>query len=116
MQQLLEDIITEVRPLIGKGEVASYIPELGNVARDKLGMAVCTVDGTVYQAGDAAEPFSIQSISKALALTLAMNRYGDELWERVGKEPSGQAFNSLAQLEYEKGIPVILSLMPVPWW
>ncbi|MBN3561932.1 glutaminase B [Aliamphritea spongicola] len=105
MQQLLEDIITEVRPLIGKGEVASYIPELGNVARDKLGMAVCTVDGTVYQAGDAAEPFSIQSISKALALTLAMNRYGDELWERVGKEPSGQAFNSLAQLEYEKGIP-----------
>lgn len=105
MQQILEDILDQVRPLIGQGNVASYIPELAKVPGDRLGIAVCTVDGEVYQAGDAAEPFSIQSISKALALTLAINRYGDELWQRVGKEPSGQAFNSLAQLEYEQGIP-----------
>ena len=57
-------------------------------------------------AGDAYEPFSIQSISKVLSLTLAFQNYeSDEIWQRVGKEPSGQAFNSLVQLELEKGIP-----------
>jgi len=105
MKQLLEEIIDEVRPLLGQGQVADYIPELAKVPGDKLGIAVCTLDGRIYSAGDAEEPFSIQSISKVLGLTLAINRYGDPLWQRVGKEPSGQAFNSLAQLEYERGIP-----------
>jgi len=105
MQSILEQIIDDVRPLLGRGKVADYIPELAKVSGQKLGIAVCTTDGTIYQAGDAAEPFSIQSMSKVLGLTLAINRYGDDLWQRVGKEPSGQAFNSLAQLEYERGIP-----------
>ncbi len=102
---MLEDILTEVSPLLGQGKVANYIPALAKVSANKLGIAVCTVDGELSYAGDALEPFSIQSISKVFSLTLAMNRVGDDLWTRVGKEPSGQSFNSLSQLEYEHGIP-----------
>ncbi len=103
---LLADILDEVRPLIGRGKVADYIPALARVANDKLGIAIFTNQGEVFSAGDAYESFSIQSISKALSLTLAMQIYrSDEIWHRVGKEPSGQAFNSLIQLEVEKGIP-----------
>jgi glutaminase len=49
--------------------------------------------------------FSIQSISKVFTLSLAFSLLGEDLWKRVGVEPSGTAFNSLMQLEYEKGIP-----------
>ncbi|ENY72566.1 glutaminase B [Aeromonas diversa] len=103
---LLESILNEVRPLLGEGKVADYIPALALVPADRLGIAVCTVDGTLYTAGDATEPFSIQSISKVLSLTLALTLYEEEeIWSRVGKEPSGQPFNSLVQLEFEQGIP-----------
>ncbi|CNE82432.1 glutaminase B [Yersinia nurmii] len=103
---LLEDILDQVRPMIGQGKVANYIPALAEVSADKLGIAVCGVDGQIFQAGDAEERFSIQSISKVLSLTLALGRYGeDEVWRRVGKEPSGQPFNSLVQLELEQGKP-----------
>lgn len=103
---LLADILQQVRPLIGQGKVADYIPALAEVSADKLGIAVCTLDGEIFQAGDADERFSIQSISKVLSLTLALSRYGEqEVWQRVGKEPSGQPFNSLVQLELEKGKP-----------
>jgi glutaminase len=55
--------------------------------------------------GDADTAFSIQSISKVFALTLALGKIGDQLWRRVGREPSGNAFNSIVQLEAEQGIP-----------
>lgn len=104
--EILASIIEEVRPLIGQGKVADYIPALAKVPSEKLGIAVFTNQGEVITAGDAQEGFSIQSISKVLSLTLAMGLYQpDELWSRVGKEPSGQAFNSLIQLEMEHGIP-----------
>ncbi|ELJ8586795.1 glutaminase B [Vibrio cholerae] len=104
--EILASIIEEVRPLTGQGKVADYIPELAKVPSEKLGIAVFTNQGEVITAGDAQEGFSIQSISKVLSLTLAMGLYQpDELWSRVGKEPSGQAFNSLIQLEMEQGIP-----------
>lgn len=104
--ELLNDILEQVRPLIGKGKVADYIPALACVPNDKLAIAVYTNDGKVVKAGDADEPFSIQSISKVLSLTLAMGLYeSEEIWRRVGKEPSGQAFNSMIQLEVEQGIP-----------
>jgi len=103
---LLEEILQQVRPLIGQGKVADYIPALAEVAADRLAIAVCTVDGELFQAGDAAERFSIQSISKVLSLTLALTRYQEgEIWQRVGKEPSGLPFNSLLQLEMEQGKP-----------
>ncbi|MEW4476093.1 glutaminase B [Vibrio cholerae] len=104
--EILASIIEEVRPLTGQGKVADYIPALAKVPSEKLGIAVFTNQGEVISAGDAQEGFSIQSISKVLTLTLAMGLYQpDELWSRVGKEPSGQAFNSLIQLEMEHGIP-----------
>lgn len=104
--EILNEIIEEVRSLIGQGKVADYIPALARVSNDKFGIAVYTNQGEVISAGDAMEPFSIQSISKALSLTLAMVLYKpEEIWKRVGKEPSGQAFNSMIQLEMEQGIP-----------
>jgi glutaminase len=75
------------------------------VPREKFGMAVVTLDGTLYRSGDADEAFSIQSISKVYTLTLALQAIGERLWERVGREPSGSAFNSLVQLEVEHGLP-----------
>ena len=85
--------------------MAGYIPELAKIDPDKLGIALKTIDGTLYAAGDANEPFSIQSISKVFATSLVFSVIGDDLWRRVGKEPSGSSFNSLVQLEYENGIP-----------
>ena len=72
---VLESILRQVRPLIGKGKVADYIPALATVDGNRLGMAICTVDGQCYQAGDAEERFSIQSISKVLSLVVAMRHY-----------------------------------------
>ncbi|MDI7507126.1 glutaminase B, partial [Cronobacter dublinensis] len=103
---LLASILEQVRPLASQGKVADYIPALADVPADRLGIAVCTVKGECFSAGDADERFSIQSISKVLSLVLAMGRYDDsEIWQRVGKDPSGQPFNSLVQLELEQGKP-----------
>lgn len=103
---LLEEVIEKVRPLLGQGKVADYIPALAEVNANKLGIAVTTSDGVTIGAGDYLEPFSIQSISKVFSLTLALMHYEEpEIWSRVGKEPSGQSFNSLVQVELEKGLP-----------
>lgn len=104
-QTQLEKLIRSVKPLLGKGKVADYIPALATVDANKLGIAVCDIDGNITFAGDASERFSIQSISKVLNLALAFNIYGESLWQKVGREPSGQAFNSLIQLELECGKP-----------
>lgn len=104
-QATLERIHNALKPVIGQGKVASYIPELANVPPEQFGMAVVELDGTVHSVGDAQVRFSIQSVSKLFALTLAFQREGDSLWARVGREPSGNPFNSLVQLERESGIP-----------
>ena len=88
-----------------RGDVANYIPELARVDPSAFGIAVATVDGRMIAAGDAEAPFSIQSISKVFTLTLALGLVGDRLWTRVGREPSGNPFNSIVQLERERGIP-----------
>ncbi len=99
---ILENILRQVRPLIGQGKVADYIPALATVDGSRLGIAICTVDGQLFQAGDAQERFSIQSISKVLSLVVAMRHYSEEeIWQRVGKDPSGSPFNSLVQLEMD---------------
>lgn len=102
---ILERIRDDVQPLLGKGRVADYIPQLGKVRPDHFGMALVTLDGRCHAVGDATVPFSIQSISKLFACTLAFQLLGEDLWRRVGREPSGNAFNSLVQLEYEQGLP-----------
>ena len=102
---VLEEIQQQVAPQFGKGKVADYIPALANVPPTKFGMALHTVTGERYAVGDASEPYSIQSVSKAFTLMMVLNVVGDDLWRRVGREPSGNPFNSLVQLEYEHGVP-----------
>lgn len=87
------------------GSLASYIPELARVDAKKFGMHLITVEKNSFSYGDALERFSIQSIAKVFSLSLAFRLEGASLWERVGVEPSGNAFNSLSQLELEHGIP-----------
>lgn len=102
---ILATIFAEVQPLLSQGKVASYIPELSKVSPRHFGMAVYCLDGRTYSIGDGEQKFSLQSVTKLFALALAFAREGDAIWERVGREPSGNPFNSLVQLEYEKGKP-----------
>ena len=105
LQALVEEICASLAGQEMRGKVADYIPQLATVDPRHFGIAVVTVDGKAYVAGDAEMPFSIQSISKVFTLTLALGMVGDGLWTTVGREPSGTAFNSIVQLEFEKGRP-----------
>jgi len=102
---IIAGIVEEMRAAPDRGSVARYIPSLADVDPARFGIAVVTADGQALTGGDADTGFSIQSISKVFALTLALGKVGDRLWQRVGREPSGSAFNSIVQLETERGIP-----------
>ncbi|MGB0861991.1 MAG: glutaminase [Saprospiraceae bacterium] len=104
-QGILNEIEKEIDLKNFDGKVASYIPELAKVNGEKFGMHLYTLKNGHYSFGDSNEKFSIQSISKVLSLALAFDLVGNELWDRIDVEPSGDPFNSLAQLEYENGIP-----------
>ena len=108
-QRILDDITTALQAELHAngpgGQVASYIPALERVPAHHFGMALRTCDGQEAVSGDGALPFSIQSISKVFNLAIALGRYGNTLWERVGREPSSNAFNSIIELELENGIP-----------
>ncbi len=105
----LADIVATVRQdmeaHLGRGRVADYIPALARVDPRRFAISIVTCDGRTAEAGDAHIPFSIQSISKVFTLTLALNKLGADLWRLVGREPSGSRFNSIVQLEQERGIP-----------
>lgn len=102
---IVADIVAEVATAPDRGQVANYIEPLSRVSATHFGIAIVTRDGQVFAAGDADMRFSIQSISKVFALTLALGSVGDQLWQRVGREPSGSAFNSIVQLETKHGVP-----------
>ena len=104
-QAVINRIISEANSFLGKGKIADYIPALAEVSSDRLGIAVNLVDGRTFKTGDADIPFSIQSISKVFTLSMVVGAIGEDLWNSVGREPSGNPFNSLVQLEHEKGIP-----------
>jgi glutaminase len=105
LQAIVDDIAGAIAAEADRGAVATYIPGLARIDPMHFGIAISLADGTMVKSGDADAPFSIQSISKVFALTLALGKVGDQLWERVGREPSGSAFNSIVQLEAEQGIP-----------
>ncbi|MBN2281635.1 MAG: glutaminase [Candidatus Marinimicrobia bacterium] len=103
--KVFEKIYNEISQIPNNGIVCDYIPELGNVNPNKFGVHLITVDRQEHSFGDSEERFSIQSIAKVLSLTLAYNLENENLWRRVGVEPSGTPFNSLVQLESDNGIP-----------
>ena len=104
-QQILEGIYQDIKVYSTEGKQADYIPALARVNPEQFGMCLRLTDGREFTVEDADTRFSIQSISKVFALAMAMSLKGESIWERVGKEPSGTAFNSLVQLEFEKGFP-----------
>ncbi|MBE0640189.1 MAG: glutaminase [Bacteroidales bacterium] len=103
--QIISEIYNEVKATSPDGKVADYIPELAKVDPGKFGIALLTAKGESHAIGDVDEKFSIQSICKVFLLSMAFSAIGDDLWQRVGVEPSGNPFNSIIQLEYEKGKP-----------
>jgi glutaminase len=104
-RKILEDIYNEIRPFSSVGKQADYIPALAKVDPDQFGMCIQTVSGDCFSHMQADTRFSIQSITKVFALAMCLSLKGETLWEKVGKEPSGNSFNSLVQLEFEKGMP-----------
>jgi glutaminase len=104
-KKILQEIETEIQPYFGEGKVADYIPALGSADPYEFAMSITLFDGSSYHIGAYKKRFSIQSISKVFSFTLALKHLGYELYKRVGREPSGNPFNSLVQLEYENGIP-----------
>lgn len=105
LASIISSIAEEMRTASERGAVANYIPPLARVDLNRFGMAVVGMDGETHTVGDAAVPFSVQSVSKVFSLSMSLNAMGEELWGRVRQEPSGSAFNSIIQLENEHGIP-----------
>lgn len=105
LQTVVSEIAAEMAQRPDRGEVATYIPELAGVDPNQFALVVVDADGNIAAGGDADVPFSIQSISKVFTLTLALGMVGDRLWKHVGREPSGNPFNSIVQLERERGVP-----------
>jgi len=79
----------------GQGQVADYIPALASVDPSHFGLAIVATEGDIHSCGDADVPFTIQSVSKPFTLALVLEQFGEETYERVGTEPSGEAFNSI---------------------
>lgn len=111
LDHVLEEVAEVARPAAARGKVADYIKAMADQDPSRFGLALVEMDGTEHVVGDADEPFAIQSISKVFSLVVAMRQanasqgVANELWDRVGVEPSGNPFNSLVQLEQESGKP-----------
>lgn len=105
IQSILDDIAHAMAQETERGKVADYIPQLAHVNPSQFGIAVATPEGELFSAGDAATLFSIQSISKVFTLAIALGKLGDGIWTHVGREPSGDPFNSIVMLEHESGRP-----------
>ena len=104
-QAAISKIYDEIKNIEDSGMVATYIPELAGIDPNKFGVHLTTLEDKHFSMGNSNEKFSIQSIAKVLSLTLAYNLEEDNLWKRMGVEPSGAPFNSLTLLEYNNGVP-----------
>ncbi|WP_435625245.1 glutaminase [Flagellimonas sp.] len=104
-QNILDAISVQAKNTQEKGKIASYIPQLACIDKNKFGIALLDKNGTLFRAGDTSEQFSVQSITKVLTLSMAFDLLGDDLWKRVDVEPSGDPFNHLSLLEQENGKP-----------
>ncbi len=102
---IFSKVCEEISKLTLTGKVADYIPELAKVDPAHFAVHLHTINDRGYSFGEAQKPFSIQSIAKVFSLAVAYDIEGEQLWRRVGIEPSGTSFNSIVQLERDKGIP-----------
>lgn len=106
MEKILNEAVREGKKMTALGKTASYIPELGLVDKDYLGVCVYTKDGQCHKSGDADVRFTIQSISKVISLAVSLEYCGFErTFSRVGMEPSGDSFNSLVKLDLTSDHP-----------
>ncbi|MBX9462436.1 MAG: glutaminase [Aquamicrobium sp.] len=105
LESAVEEVVGRMGVIERFGKAADHIEGLAEIDTDRFGIAVVTDGGATVTGGEADEPFAIQSISKVFGLTLALRAFGDEVWKRVGREPSGDPFNSIVDLERQKGIP-----------
>ena len=105
LADFLDRLNHEIRLAGDWGRVADYIPELAGIDPAQFGIAVALPNGRLLTAGDARTGFSIQSVSKVFSLAAVLGRIGEQLWLRVGREPSGDRFDSILLLEQEKGRP-----------
>ena len=104
-QKILDEIFREIESEKNTGQMPDYIPELKKIHPKKFGMSLSDLQGNTFSVGDFQEKFSLQSIAKVFAFTLVYKELGSKVFERVGVEPSGNPFNSLIQLEQERGFP-----------
>lgn len=103
---ILETAYEKGKSVTDYGNVATYIPELGKADKSNLGLSICTIDGHNYNLGDTSTRFTIQSISKIISLIMAMENLGfSRVFDKVGMEPSGEAFNSLVELDLNSNKP-----------
>ena len=106
IREILQEAMEAGRSQIPHGTVATYIPQLGTARKDALGLCLSLPDGSVYKEGDADTRFTIQSISKVISLCKALEVRGEEeVFRRVGMEPSGEAFNSIVELDLQSNKP-----------
>ncbi|PKH50223.1 glutaminase [Tenacibaculum sp. Bg11-29] len=104
-KEVIQEVFKKISDIKDEGKLASYIPELANIDATKFGVHISTTSSLKHGLGNFQEKFSIQSISKVLSLCFAYKILGEAIWDRLGVEPSGTAFNSLVQLENDNGIP-----------
>lgn len=100
MQDLIDKAVSYGRKFTCEGRTASYIPELSKADPNQLGLSIAMADGTLISSGDYSSKFTVQSISKVVALMLAIiDRGEDYVFSKVGMEATGDAFNSIIKLE-----------------
>ncbi|MBQ3281399.1 MAG: glutaminase A [Eubacterium sp.] len=104
--RIIEEAMEAARTEIPNGRVADYIPELGKADPNKLGICIYPLHGEKISVGDYTDRFTMQSISKIFSLCIALELFGkDKLFEKIGSEPSGEAFNSLVELDLNSNKP-----------
>ena len=107
IQHVLDEALAYAKGFLHEGKVATYSPELSKASPENLGACIMTIDGKCFHSGGWQEPFTIQSISKTIALILALQTSGyDAVFSKVGLEPTGDSFNSIVKLETRDARPL----------
>lgn len=106
LQNAVDEALELGKQVAGKGAVATYIPELGKARPEAVGLYIVTDDGRKFKAGDTGIHFTMQSVSKVISLAMALEvRGAEEVFKHVGMEPSGEAFNSIVELDFQRNMP-----------